>query len=96
MSQQTKRAPGRPKKAPAVDTPTAPMPTKKVPILQKKTEARHCVFEIPTGGGVAFLIQQRGITVYDESTDTVRQSDTAPMKILFGLTSKAPTQKKKP
>ena len=73
MSQQTKRAPGRPKKAPAVDNPTAPMPTKKAPILQKKQEARHCVYEIPKGGGIAFLIQQRGITVYDEKKDTIRQ-----------------------
>ena len=74
MSQQTKRAPGRPKKASPETVAEAPVvKAKKAPILQKKEEARHCVFEIPTGGGVAFLIQQRGITVYDESTDTVRQ-----------------------
>ena len=76
MSQQTKRAPGRPKKAVAAETTAAPAPPKKpqrAPILQKKQEARHCVYEIPKGGGIAFLIQQRGITVYDEKKDTIRQ-----------------------
>lgn len=79
MTQQTKRAPGRPKKAqasaqeaPAATAPVASKPNKR-PILQKKNETRHCVYEIPKAGGIAFLIQQRGITVYDEESDTVRQ-----------------------
>jgi len=76
MSQQTKRAPGRPKKAEPqaaapVATPTPPK--KKRQILQKNQEVRHSVYEIPRGGGIAYLIQQRGITVYDEEQNTVRQ-----------------------
>lgn len=76
MSQQTKRAPGRPKKAEPQDAaPVAAQapPKKKRQILQKNQEARHSVYEIPKGGGIAFLIQQRGITVYDEEKNTVRQ-----------------------
>lgn len=73
MSQQTKRAPGRPKKAVAAEPPAAPKKPTKAPILQRKEDFRHCVYEIPSGGGIAYLIQQRGITVYDEVKNTVRQ-----------------------
>ena len=76
MSQSTKRAPGRPKKAVAAETvaaPVTPKKPKKAPILQKKQGLGHSVFEIPKGGGIAFLIQQRGITVYDQEKDTIRQ-----------------------
>lgn len=86
MAQQTRRAPGRPKKAsPEVvteATATAPAPKaatkKKAPILRKEQENLHTVWEIPSNGGIAFMIQQRGITVYDKSTDAVRQMRYCP------------------
>ena len=78
MSQQTKRAPGRPKKAePQAAAPVA-APKKKTQILRREPENRHTAWEIPKGGGIAFMIQQRGITVYDKETDTVRQMRYCP------------------
>ena len=86
MSQQTKRAPGRPKKASAQAVGVGPVQTphltvqakKKAPILRKEKEDEHTMWEIPKNGGIAFMIQQRGITVYDKETDSVRQMRYCP------------------
>lgn len=86
MSQQTKRAPGRPKKASTQAVAEAPVQTptltvqakKKAPILRKEKENEHSMWEIPKDGGIAFMIQQRGITVYDKETDSVRQMRYCP------------------
>jgi len=85
MTQQTRRA-GRPKKATtqevetAVAESTAPKAPvkKKTPILRKEVENTHTLWEIPKNGGIAFMIQQRGITVYDKETDAVRQMRYCP------------------
>lgn len=78
MSQQTKRAPGRPKKAETKAAAPVAAPKKKTQILRREPENRHTAWEIPKGGGIAFMIQQRGITVYDKETDTVRQMRYCP------------------
>jgi len=81
MAQQTRRAPGRPKKASAEAVAEAPAPketSKKAPILRKEVENTHTMWEIPKNAGIAFMIQQRGITVYDKETDTVRQMRYCP------------------
>ena len=81
MSQQTRRA-GRPKKASAEAVIDAPAPEakakKKAPILRKEVELEHTMWEIPKGGGIAFMIQQRGITVFDKEKDTIRQMRYCP------------------
>lgn len=81
MAQQARRA-GRPKKAESETVAEAPAPqkkvTKKAPIIRKEVELTHTEWEIPKGGGIAFMIQQRGITVFDKDTDTVRQMRYAP------------------
>lgn len=81
MSQQARRA-GRPKKATAeavIDAPAPEVKTKKkAPILRKEVELEHTMWEIPKGGGIAFMIQQRGITVFDKENDTVRQMRYCP------------------
>lgn len=81
MSQQTRRA-GRPKKATAeavIDAPAPEVKAKnKAPILRKEVELEHTMWEIPKGGGIAFMIQQRGITVFDKEKDTVRQMRYCP------------------
>tara|TARA_B100002019_G_scaffold293375_1_gene320549 strand:+ start:1455 stop:2291 length:837 start_codon:yes stop_codon:yes gene_type:complete len=81
MSQQTRRA-GRPKKATAEAVIDAPAPEtkakKKAPILRKEVELEHTMWEIPKGGGIAFMIQQRGITVFDKEKDTIRQMRYCP------------------
>ena len=84
MSEQTtKRRAGRPKKvvqetavaeAPAVKAevkPQAPKPSRK-PILRKTNVDRDVVYTIPKLGGIVYMIKQKGVTVYDKETDTVR------------------------
>ena len=81
MSQQTRRA-GRPKKATDEAVIDAPAPEvkakKKAPILRKEVELEHTMWEIPKGGGIAFMIQQRGITVFDKEKETIRQMRYCP------------------
>ena len=81
MSQTTRRAPGRPKKAQteANALPATPPPTKKKVSIKRNLESSKArIFEIPSGGGVAYMIPQRGVTVYDESKDTVREMRYCP------------------
>jgi len=68
MSETTaKRSPGRPKAA-------APKPaaTKRT-IKRKEKVINHAEYEIISGGGVVFMLPQKGVTVYDEEKDTVRE-----------------------
>ena len=79
MAQSTRRAPGRPKKvqketvvvqeAPVVEKPVA----KKPPIFRKETENTRKEFEVIGGGGIVYMLPQQGQTVYDKSTDSVRE-----------------------
>ena len=81
MSQTTRRAPGRPKKAQteANAIPATPPPTKKkVSLKRSEPKAEHKIYQIPKGGGVAFMIPQKGITVYDPEKDTVREMRYCP------------------
>ena len=76
MSQTTRRAPGRPKKAQteANATPAPPPPTKKkISLKREERSDKGKVYEIPKNAGVAYMIKQRGVTVYDSSGDTVRE-----------------------
>ena len=83
MSQTTRRAPGRPKKAQkeANALPATAVPTVKTPKIKRKEvdeKAIAKVYEIPRGGGVAYMIPQRGVTVYDTEKDTVREMRYCP------------------
>lgn len=40
---------------------------------RKEPELKNSEFEIPKGGGVVYLIPQKGITIYDKDLDTVRE-----------------------
>lgn len=77
MSQTTRRAPGRPKKAQteANAIPATPPPAKKKVSIKRSEPDPHIarVYEIPRGGGVAFMIPQSGVTVYDKESDVVRE-----------------------
>jgi len=82
MAQQTRRAPGRPKKVqiPAVESveavmeaPKAAPKKKKLPIKRKEEVTVHSEYEIQKGAGVVYMLPQKGITVYDEANDTVRE-----------------------
>ncbi len=78
--QATRRAPGRPKKA-ETQANVPPMPTtvqpvakpKKPSIRRKETVNQNREYEIPKNGGVVYMLPQKGVTVYDEAKDTVRE-----------------------
>ena len=72
MTQEVKRAPGRPKAvAPA---PVADAPIRKRPAIKRKESPdEHKEYEIPKAAGVVFMLPQKGVTVYDKEKDTVRE-----------------------
>ncbi|MCW3977586.1 MAG: hypothetical protein NWE77_06605 [Candidatus Bathyarchaeota archaeon] len=82
MSQTTRRAPGRPKKAQteANAIPATPPPVKKKVSLKRKEQDPHVarVYEIPKKAGIVYMIPQKGVTVYDAENDTVREMRYCP------------------
>jgi hypothetical protein len=79
MAQQTRRAPGRPKKAQTqeaapVVVAEAPKPKakKSVPIKQNIKEDTACVYEAIKHKGVAFMLMTKEVRVYDKDSDSIR------------------------
>lgn len=79
MAQQTRRAPGRPKKAqtqPAAPDVVAEAPKpkakKSVPIKQRINESRACTYEALKNKGVAFMLMTKQLRIYDEESDSIR------------------------
>ena len=78
MAEQATRRTGRPKKAETAPTavkevPTPKAPKKKPKIKREEVVKQHKEFEIPRGGGVVYMLPQKGVTVYDAEKDTVRE-----------------------
>lgn len=66
-----RRAPGRPKKE---ATTTRTNAAKKKTVVRKEpTKSAHSEYELAQRGGIVTMIPMRGITVYDEEKDTVRE-----------------------
>jgi len=73
MTQEKRRA-GRPKKAEtAVQQPKVVAPKQKPVIRRQETVSEAKEYEIVKGGGIAFLLPQKGVTIYDKSNDSVRE-----------------------
>ncbi len=75
MAQQTRRAPGRPKKTQettVVEQPVTKVVSKKPPIRQKTEEVTHRIYEISRGGGVVTILRQKEIQIYDEESGQIR------------------------
>lgn len=79
MAQQTRRAPGRPKttqETPTVEySATVEGTGNKVSrpnIKQKQVESRHRIYEIPNGGGIATILRQKEIQIYDDNLGKIR------------------------
>jgi len=82
---KTRRAPERPKATkvaePVMVQETVVMEPKAAPKPKKRTVKRKatdpskaCEYEIPAKtGGIVFMLPQKGVTVYDEKNDTVRE-----------------------
>jgi len=75
MNTPTKKAPGRPKKVQpdAQVAPPAPAKKKKPAIRRREEVNQHKEYEIIKGGGIVFMLPQKGVTVYDKENDTVRE-----------------------
>jgi len=77
MAEQATRRAGRPKKAVETQSQVVEPPqasVKKKPAI-KRTEVvnQHKEYEISKGGGIVYMLPQKGITVYDQENDTVRE-----------------------
>lgn len=70
MTQQTKRGPGRPKTA----TRTAAAKAEPKKTFKRKVDApNHKVYQLLNGGGVVYMLQTKGISMYDEETEMMRE-----------------------
>lgn len=85
MSETTvKKSPGRPKAVKANALPATPKTEAPKPQAKKRTIKReekvitHAEYEIIKGGGVVFMLPQKGVTVYDKDKDTVREMRYCP------------------
>ena len=79
MAQQAKRSPGRPKAQPEAVVEAAPVPARKKRTIKRKEQDNRTVeYEIPKRGGIVFMLPQKGITVYDEEKDTIREMRYCP------------------
>ena len=56
-----------------MEAPKAAPKKKKLPIKRKEEVTVHSEYEIQKGAGVVYMLPQKGITVYDEANDTVRE-----------------------
>ena len=72
MTQTAKRPVGRPKKA---AQPAAESSNRKTTVVRKEKPVNTNVeYEIPKGkGGIVTMIPMKGVTIYDEDQDTVRE-----------------------
>ena len=70
---QPKRSPGRPKAPAAAATATAPAAPKKRTIKRKEKLTTTVEYEIPSRAGVVYMLPQKGVTVFDEEKNTVRE-----------------------
>lgn len=76
MSTQTKRPAGRPKAQPkteVVEAPVAETPKKKSSLKRKYVETKNSEYKMLRPSGVVFMLPQKGVTIYDEEQDTVRE-----------------------
>jgi len=79
METKTKRSTGRPKlqKDAVEETVVMEQPKaahkKKRTIRRKEDMSLAVEYEITKGGGVVFMLPQKGVTVYDKENDTVRE-----------------------
>ena len=74
---KTRRAPERPTAATApAETATQEKviskPKKRV-IKRAVKDVFHCEYEIVSGGGIVFILPQKGVTIYDSEKDMVRE-----------------------
>jgi len=71
---ETKRPVGRPKKTESPAPEAAPVQAKKSSVVRRKQEVLlNAEYEVVNAGGIVTMLPQKGVTVYDEENDTVRE-----------------------
>lgn len=100
MSEQKRRAPGRPKKTQetAVVEPVMEAPKKKELEFKrpKVDKPKDSVFRILRGGGIAFMLPQSAMTVYDEEKNTVRSIRYCPSEPSIYVDEQSENARKEP
>ena len=104
MAEQAKRAPGRPRKSNASnssDTSTVAPQQKAVsvappPLVRKKKAVENRVYTIPSGGGIVYMLQSKGVTIYDESKNRVREMRYCPNEPSIWVDEQSDNAVKKP
>lgn len=74
--EQTKKRPGRPKAQPKVEETAvaeATLTKKTLPIKRKEVVNQNAEYELLRKTGIVYMLPQKGVTVYDEEKDTVRE-----------------------
>ena len=99
MAQQTRRAPGRPKKVQETAVAEAPVVEKKVakrpPIIRKEQVNNTAEYEVINGGGIVYMLPQQGTTVHDKETDSVRELRYCPNENSIWADEQGPRAMKK-
>ena len=96
MAQQTRRAPGRPKKTEAAAAPVVEKKvTKRPPIIRKEQVNDTVEYEVINGGGIVYMLPQQGTTVHDKETDTVRELRYCPNENSVWAAEQGPRAMKK-
>jgi hypothetical protein len=93
--EETQTAPrrGRPKKTAA--EPAAKAPAKKSTVIRKeKPVSSNAEYSIIGKGGIVTMIPMRGVTVYDEEADTVREIRYCPNEPSFYVDEQSPNAKR--
>ena len=74
--EQTKKRPGRPKAQPKVEETAvaeATLTKKTLPIKRKEVVNQNAEYELLRKTGIVYMLPQKGVTLYDEEKDTVRE-----------------------
>jgi len=108
MAEQAKRGPGRPRKstttthsAPVAEAPKAAPVQEAVavappPLVRKEKAVENRVYTIPKGGGIVYMLQSKGVTIYDEERNRVREMRYCPNEPSIWVDEQSENAMKKP
>lgn len=106
MAEQAKRGPGRPRKSTTTNTATKEAPkaapaveavaTAPPPIVRREKAVENRVYTIPKGGGIVYMLQGKGVTIYDEERNRVREMRYCPNEPSIWVDEQSENAVKKP
>ncbi len=106
MAEQAKRGPGRPRKSTTTNTVTKEAPkaapaveavaTAPPPIVRREKAVENRVYTIPKGGGIVYMLQGKGVTIYDEEKNQVREMRYCPNEPSIWVDEQSENAVKKP